>query len=56
MGEIRIFPWGGGGGFNPPPRGGENGIFGGGGGGGIFLPGVGNLRRIDFDHSNLFQS
>ena len=24
--------------------------------GGIFLPGEGNLRRSDFDNSNLFQS
>ena len=26
------------------------------GGGGFFLPGKGNLRRSDFDDSNLFQS
>ena len=38
-------------------------MMGGGGGignftrvGGIFLSGEGNLRRIDFDNSNLFQS
>ena len=48
---------GGGRGKNPPPPVWvKSDFFCGGGGGGVFIPGVGNLRRIDFDHSNLFES